>query len=131
MVTVKYGVRETLVGPMVGKERGWDTKYTIEKELECGVYCIGRVGRREGRHTHMHRERQRHRKRDREREKVGEREEGREEEQREERGKERREKELEERDWRWAELLFKGPLHLLTVPLQRGDCAEGAGPKCA
>lgn len=38
---------------------------------------------------------------------------------------------LEERDWGWVELLFKGPLHLLTVPLQRGDCDKGAGPKCA
>lgn len=128
MVTVKYGVRETLVGSMVGKERGWDTKYTIEKELECGVYCIGRVGRREGRHTHICIERDRDRDTERETERGRK---GEKKTQREERGKERREKELEERDWRWAELLFKGPLHLLTVPLQRGDCAEGAGPKCA
>lgn len=40
---------------------------------------------------------------------------------------------LEERDWGWAELLFKGPLHLLTVPLQRVTVTKGQGqsvPEC-
>lgn len=90
MVTVKYGVRETLVGPMVSKERGWDTKYTIEKELECGVYCIGRVGRREGRHTHMHRERQTETQKERQRKREGGREGGRERRRHRERREERR-----------------------------------------